>query len=506
MTLPTARSGPIRWISVGAFAAWLFLFAATYGYLPFLRHAWGMNLLRYLPDWIAWALTGLALLVTTDEARRGLIGAGRGSARVFGRLPQAARDGLLLAAAVTFFWVCRDRVLIGDSQLLSLFASRALPTEVLAVPGGVFLLFRVYWIAGALGLPGLLTAQLVACGLGALSLVCLAKAARWIAPEGRGAAAIPLLVFSGGVAAALAGRFETQPWAVAPISFYLWRSLRFLTERNVRDLHAAAAALGFAVLVQPVLVVLLPVLLGLPRLATSTNANTNNANTDESTNDVNTSADANAPRSSWPLLALLGLGPLLVYLVYVLVANRDPISAGTAIARSLVGFDGLVRFAGRTVGTDYVLLGVGHLKYLANAAFMLAGAPTAVLLALLVRDRGAWAGSTPVRFLGRSTALLGLTVLAVRPVWGPFDWDLFCVPAVFLACLAGAALAQVDDAGRRNHLLAAAVGLQLVFVGIPMLTVLQGAQRDPGPFGKARFEAFLLPNQTPPQKRIAPWL
>ena len=80
------------------------------------------------------------------------------------------------------------------------------------------------------------------------------------------------------------------------------------------------------------------------------------------------------------------------------------------------------------------------------------------------------------------------------------------VPALFAGCLAGAALARLDDAAWRTHLLAAAVGLQLVFVGVPMLAVIHGTSRTPGPFGEGQFEPGLYRTQTPPPKRIAPWL
>ncbi len=102
MSQTLARPGVVRWISVGTFAAFAVLFALAYGYIPWLKYSWGFNLLRYLPEWIGWLITGLALLTTTDEARRGLIRAGRAIAGAVAGWSEGRRDLLVFALAYCY--------------------------------------------------------------------------------------------------------------------------------------------------------------------------------------------------------------------------------------------------------------------------------------------------------------------------------------------------------------------------------------------------------------------
>ncbi len=472
------RLGPIRWISVVTFAAWLALVAVSYGYVESFEYAWGLNLFRYQPDWIAWLLTGLALLFATEETRNGLIRAGRWIAEQLTRLSQGSRDGLLLGAALAFLWICRERVLLGDSVLLAsvLHAPQRL---AIAETGSVLVMHELYRAAMAVGLPGIQSTQLVMCALGAAAVVLLTRAARLATPEGRGAACIPLLVFSGGIAAALAGRIETQALAIAASSLYLWRALRFLSGEG--GLTGPALALGVAAWLQPACLLLLPGLLLLPRWT-----------------------------GRGRVLPALGLAllPLALHVALFLAVNPRGLPFATVVSGVLGWAQGWVRLWGgrSSLGTDYVMLSRGHLKYLANAAFVLHPIVLPLGMVLLAAFRRRLFASPAASFVAVSTAGLVITAFTIRPVWGPFDWDLFAVPALFTAFAVGMGVARIESRSFRTHVAIAGAGLQIFFVGIPMLGIGQGASIEAGPLVLEKFELRLNRTGKRPPRHIAPWL
>ena len=96
--------------------------------------------------------------------------------------------------------------------------------------------------------------------------------------------------------------------------------------------------------------------------------------------------------------------------------------------------------------------------------------------------------------------------LALRPVWGPFDWDLFAVTGLWIGFLAAILLAGLEARALRNHVAVAALGLQLGFVAIPLIAIGQGASRDEGILEQSHFDSRLArPGRRPPRP-IARWL
>jgi hypothetical protein len=62
-----------------------------------------------------------------------------------------------------------------------------------------------------------------------------------------------------------------------------------------------------------------------------------------------------------------------------------------------------------------------------------------------------------------------------RPIWfywHEFAWDQFAITGLFLAFLAGHLISGIDDRVLRGQLVAAVVGLQLLFVGVPLFGAL----------------------------------
>ena len=111
-----------------------------------------------------------------------------------------------------------------------------------------------------------------------------------------------------------------------------------------------------------------------------------------------------------------------------------------------------------------------------------------------------------VRFVAATAAGLLLGSLALRPIWGPFDWDLFAVTGLWIGFLGAILLAGLEAREVRTHVAAAALGLQFCFVGLPLVLIGQGATIDAGLFEKKDFDPHLLQRGRPVPKHIAPWL
>ncbi len=472
---PTPAAG-VRWVSVLAFGAWLLLCATTWGYLPFARHAWGFKLLVSLPLEIALILAGLGLLLTTEEARRGVLTAASWLRERAVVLPPTLRPVLGALAALALVWLLRDRFLAPDMERTVetlLLPGRYLYPE----PGGLWLMGRLLHASRALGLspsflPGLLSG--IAGGLAVLATI---RAARWLSPEGHARFAVPLLAFSGGVGAAVAGRVDLQPFLLASVGVYYALGLRHLA--TPAGPFGPAIALGVAIWLEPFALLLLPGLLVLLR-----------------------------DRPGQAALGLAAaLAPLTIHVLYLLLFEPREYPASTVLWAALGGARGWVRGSGiaSDLGTDYVFLGVGHLKYLANAGFVLAGGSIAVALGLAVTRPARSFASRPLSFLLVSLAGLCIAAATTRPLWGPWDWELFATTGLTLAFVAGAALDGLA-ARARSHVLAAVVALQLCFVGIPLVAIGFGDGNDRGPLIDRRFDEKLPQRGREPARRLAPWL
>lgn len=473
---------------MGTFAVWLVLFGIVYEYLPGFGRTWGFNLLRYLPDWAGWLLVVVGLLAATEEARRGAIRAARALGARVRAIPSRPREAGLYLVSLAVFWGVHEKVLLGDSILLVVNSS-ADGRPAYPETGGAMALWLLFHGADAIGLPMIPTVRLLACALGAAAVVWVVRGARLAAPDNRAAAAIPLLAFSGGLMAALAGRIEIQAGVVAIAAAYLSLGLRFLApasasidppDKGGSALRAPALVLGLLIWVEPYCLLLLPGLLLLPKLAGRGRV---------------------LPALGYALL------PLALHLAFLLAVNPKDLPMATIVGRALGSAQGFVRVTGdRSRGTDYFLLSLPHLKYLANAAFVLvpAALPTVITLFIVLRKRAL--ATSPVRFLAASTGGILVATVAVRPVWGPFDWDLFSVTALCLAFLAGSLLALLDGDSIRTHLVAAAVGLQITFVAIPLLVIGQGDVIAAGPFTVKHFDVRLYRTGKPPPRRVSRWL
>jgi hypothetical protein len=183
--------------------------------------------------------------------------------------------------------------------------------------------------------------------------------------------------------------------------------------------------------------------------------------------------------------------------VEVLGGNPDP----TARRWWVRGFGGAP-----SVGTDVVLLSRAQLKYLANAAHILAPATLPVLVAFALAAPRRFVATPAAAFLGAAALPLTAYAFLLRPFWGPFDWDLFSLTALCLSLLAAHLLLTSLRARELRLVLPWLTGFQLLFVTLPFLLAGAVDGRGDGPFRRGAWKFDLQKAGTPPPAHVAPWL
>ncbi len=477
-------------MSLGLFAAWCLLAAAQLGWLPFARHAWAFNLWSYLPCWAPWLLGAGSLLLCAARVRAGVVAGFAAAGRRLGG--GVGVDAASAAALALGLWALRERTLGGDSAVL-VAAAHAGHAFVFPEVGATFLLRSCLELGRELGLRPVESMRMLSCASGGVAIFLLLRVGRELAPGGS-AAAVALFVLSGGLARVFAGRVEVYAPLLAAILAYLWTALR--AARGAGSSTAPALCLGVAIWLHAAALLLLPSLLLVPVLRRP---------------------GASRARKGQEGLALAALAgaPLALFLASQ-AAGAGTTSLAQALRRALEilgqsGEPGATRWWVRgwggapSIGTDVVLLGPAHLKYLLNAFALLVPGLLPLLAWLLARRPRAFLAGAQPRLLASAALPLVAYTLALRPFWGPWDWDLFSATALVLACLA----VRVASELRSVHtpgLAAACIGFQLLFFGIPFLWIAAGTPREAGPFGFRGFDYDLRKAGTPPPERLAPWL
>jgi hypothetical protein len=477
-------------MSAWLFAAWCLLAAMQLGWLPFARTAWAFDLWSYLPVWAAWLFGAGALLLCTERVRAGLVSVFELARRRIGA--GAPAEWTAAVAVALALWTIRERSLTGDSAVL-VAAAHGEEAFVFPEVGATFLLRACLELGRELGMRPVDSMRVLACASGGLALPLLLRVARELAPGWSGAA-LALCALSGGLARVFAGRVEVYAPLLAAILAYLWSALR--AARGGGSSALPALCLGIAIWLHAAAVLLAPSLLLVPWLRRR-----------------------GGPRAGlggqWTALALLAAAPLALFVaLQALGAGTGSLAQALERAQEILGRSdrpGATRWWVRgwggepSIGTDVVLLGSSHLKYLSNAFALLVPALLPALAFALARRPRARPWTPPARLLASAALPLALYALALRPFWGPWDWDLFSATALVLACLALRLVFELRPA-RAPSLAAACIGFQLLFFGIPFLWIGAGAPREAGPFGFRDFDYDLRLPGAPPPERIAPWL
>jgi hypothetical protein len=477
-------------MSAAVLAAWCLLAAIQLGWLPFARHAWGFDLWVYLPGWAGWGFAAASLALCAPRVRAGVVAAAAAAARrVPGGPALAATASVVVALGC---WVVRERSLAGDSAVL---VAAAHGDHVFVFPevGATFLLRACLRAGTELGMRPVEAMRVLACACGGGATWLLLRLARELAP-GLPAAAVVLFLLSGGLARVFAGRVEVYAPLLVALAGYLWVALRAV--RGEGGFAAPALWLGAAIWLHAAAVLLVPSLLAIPFLRRPALAR------------------HEAWRRAVVACALAGAPLAAFVLVQALAGGAGSLARSVSRALEILGRSDApdatrwwVRGWGGTpsIGTDVVLLGRAHLKYLLNSFHILVPAALPLLALGLLRGPRALFAGPPGRLLACAALPLALYALALRPFWGPWDWDLFAATALVLACLAVRVLAELR-AVHGPGLVAAVIGFALLFVGIPFLWIGAGTPRDVGPFGFRGFDYDLRRAGTPPPERLAPWL
>jgi hypothetical protein len=484
--------GPLeRKVSLAALGSCALLGASQLGWLPGTRYAWAFNLWAYLPPAAGAALGAAAFALTWASAREAVSGLALDVAQRLRRLPGPAVEAGALLALGALLWLLRERFLLGDSAILFFAVRQGLSFNFPEV--GVTWIWQLLWGLRQ-SVPQLTSLALLSCAAGVLSAWLLLRASRHLAP-GRLAPLAVLFALSGGLVRVFAGHIEVYSVLLAALCAYLWAALACLRGRSPQ--WAAALALGIAIWAHVAAVCLLPSLLLLPRLSRP----------GAPWRTLVAPALANGALAGVPLLAFLAGAALLgdaqplerlaERVVEVLGGSPDPDARRWWVR----GWGGEP-----SIGTDVVFLSRAQLKYLANASHLLAPATLPVLAAFALAAPRRFLATPPATFLACAGLPLVAYAFLLRPFWGPFDWDLFSMTALFLSLLASHLLLTSLGAEALRQVLPWLVGFQLLFVTIPFLVVGTVEGRSEGPFRRGAWKYDLQKPATPPPPHVAPWL
>jgi hypothetical protein len=465
------------------------LAAVQLGWLPGLDHAWAMNLWLYLPPPLAYGLAGGVVLLGVPAARRALL-------LGLGRLPLNDRVGwALLLALPLVLWPLRERLAFGDSRIIYFTMNTNPATFFFPDMGATFFLQMGHRIGEALGIGGLELVQGTICLMAPLATYCFWRASLLLAPSPHGASIVLGLILGNAILRIFAGHLEVYSFVLVTIGAYLWASLAYLDDRCSWRMPALAFGIGLWVHVQ--LLFLAPSLMLLF---------------------VSKEPGRRVGHylMQWMKAAAITLLPSITFFALLLLAGQeqdlrdafDKLIRWSDVGPTPGGHEAWVRFLGESgAGTRYRIFGHGHFKYLINAFFLIAPFGLLIVATFALAAPRLLVSTGRVRFLSSACATTLVYAAIVRPVYGPYDWDLFSATAVLVSALAGHLLVrEVRDPPLRD-IAVLAVGAGLLFTAIPMLIIGVAPSRDAGPFsrdlakpvhGEPFDESF--------ERQIAPWL
>jgi len=478
-----------RALTVASAAVGLWI-AVALGWVPGTDPLWGLRLWQILPRGVDTALAVLLLPLLVPRTRLAIVAV---LGRVAARPPGPRVFGAAVIALPALFWVIRERRLQGDATIL---VQGALSGASFSFPeiGGTFLLQLSMRLSSALGHPGTDLFQALVCVSGGLAACFCMALARRLAPSPERVWLAAAFLLCGGILRVMAGHLEVYGFQVMFAAAYLWAGCAYLQGRQ--GWLPAALALGGGIFIHVSFGFLAPsfvalVLLAEPRPALASTIARCAAGL----------AVAIAPTAVFLLGALAAghteeLRQALGVVLQMAEADADP-------NRHESWLRGWGLAAGS--GTKYVILFGPHWRYLANAFFLLAPAAIPVLLAFGVAAPRRFLATPEAIFLSAASVSMLAYTAVVRPVWGPWDWDVFCLTALCLSTLAAYLLVSLRaPVGQLGALLVAAT---LLLATLPLLVAGVAAFRDAGPFaherlvaveGETTMEAF--------ERQLGPWL
>ena len=471
------------------------LAVAQLGVVPPLRHAWALNLWQYLPTPFTFGLAVLTLALGWPALRVALLRRLPSGVATAVFPESVAGGGGFVAGTAVVLWLLRERRMYGDSDIL-LYNAATGSAFLFPDIGATFVFQLCQRLAGALGVSGPAVVQVAVALAGGATVYCFARVARLLAPTPPRALLFLLLVLGGGVLRVLAGHVEVYAFVLLCAGAYFWSAIACLQGR-CRS-RWVALAFGAGLWMHLSFSFLAPSLLAVLLLAPA-----------------KTAGGASLPRRVLTA-TLVGAAPIAAFLLLMLLCGHtaelaqalETLRRWGGIEPSPVGHEAFLRgpFAASGAGTRYAILSAGHVKYLANAFFLLAPAALPILAVLLAVAPRRFLATHEAIFLTVAALFMLLYALVVRPVWGPYDWDLFSLTAVALAALAAYLLLQSLDDPPLTELGVLLVGATLLLITIPFLAVGIAPARSAGPFAYGiSAEAGESPIDTF-ERQLGPWL
>jgi hypothetical protein len=441
------------------------------GLVPFLEYAWAFNLWQYLPGAAAAALAATLLALCWSLPRHLLV---RGVRAVDARVRHAAVpvSWIFFAALPFLFWLLREREFHGDARLL-MYNAAVGSDFIFPDVGATFLLRLSNRLSQGLGVPNLdySVTQAVLCVFAAVAVACFWHLCRHLAPNAGRAAIACALIFCGGLLRVLCGHVEVYAFLLACAGAYLWAALAFLEGRC--GYLVPSLALGIGCWMHLSFIFLIPSLVVLPILA-------------------NPRHRAGDHLRAWSGGLVAGAAPYVVFFAAMWMLGKQT-AIEEAIAKMLdwVGivpapehFEALLRLWWKPAGegTRYVIYSLPHLKFLANAFFLLVPTAIPLLIAFAIFSPRRFVATPQAVFL--ATGCLSLLVYSslVRPYWGPHDWDIFSLTAVCFASLAAYLFVNAIEEPPFAQLGALLVAASLLMVSIPLVWIGISPAHAAGPF------------------------
>jgi len=486
---------PRQLVVPAATAAVVLLAAAELGALPPLRFAWATNLWQYLPAPLAMTLAALTLALCWPPPRQELVKRlpARWGELTLPRSPGGIA-GFVLAAAV-LLWLVRERRSYGDSSIL-LYNAAAGSAFLFPDIGATFLFQLCHRIGIALGTGGQAVVQVAVALAGGGTIYGFGRVAELLAPSRPRALLFLLLVLGGGLLRVLAGHVEVYAFVLLCAGAYFWSAIACL--RGQASLTLPALAFGAGLWMHLSFSFLAPSLL----LVALRHPDAPGATSTVVARIVRTALVGAAPIAGFLLLMLL-LGNTAE-----LAQAWETLLRWSGVEPSPVGHEAFLRapFGGSGAGTRYAILSWGHVKYLANAFLLLAPAALPIVVVFLFTAPRRFVASADAAFLSSAALFMLAYALIVRPVWGPYDWDLFSLTAVAFACLAAHLLVQHVPEPPLTELAILLVAATILLITIPFLWIGVSPTHPAGPFafglesqaGESPVDAF--------ERQLGPWL
>jgi hypothetical protein len=440
------------------------------GWVPFFRSAWAFNLWQYLPASVAPLFALAALLLCWHKFREFALRVARG---VYARTQDSAvrRIGWVALVAMPFvFYLLRERQFLGDSILILQFGGR----WWFHVPelGGGFLFRLAFFVGDHLEVERLIMVQGLVCFFGAVAVACFVQLSRYIGSTGGHQALAAAFILCGGVSRVFFGHVEMYAFVLACAGAYFWSAFAFLRGRC--SWVVPSIALGIGIWMHLSLTLLIPTLVLLFHQTEQPQAFRHHV-------------------KRWAAGLALAAVPTLLFLIVLYAAGQGPHLLVAWRKQALV----ILGVEPSPIGWHYWMFGGGdspsmsgdydtswcwHLKYLANAFFILVPAVIPVVLGFVLFWPRRFFSTPQASFLALASLCTVVYACVLRPFWGSHDWDLFSLTAICLASLAALLLVNWIDDPPLSHLSILLIGASLFFVTIPFLIVGISASRPAGPF------------------------